>query len=669
MFGAFFFPFDIVWQAVGSPWVNMFFFFLCLALFIGLFKSDFVKKRREELVLGLSIAFCLHLSIANYQRGFDEPLMRIYWIFVAMAGSYFSTYRNLTVILASAYVFSGGVHVCLPEERLPYSVWSYLLLTPPLLLAYHYVVSQSIFSFRRMAASELALTAKTKELDSILNSLNTMVALKDRNNVFLNANKAMLNQFGYDKEELIGKSLHELSPDAVARVFHQEDADIIKTGRSEFNVIDEIVMKDGTKRWFRSNKVPIFNEKSEATGIVISAEEVTDQLLGEQKLKESEDRFRMLFEYAPDAMVLVDGNTNKILKANKSFEELFGWKENELSSTTMTALTHPDDAWLTPFHLKDAIDKNIAHYSFEKRYFSKSGREIHTILSVFLVRENGVPIYRIGVIKDITKLKENELKLKRYAQQLEDSNKNLQEFAYAASHDLREPLRTIISYVQLLERRLPAGQLTPDMSEFLRFIVAGSKRMESQITALLEYSRVGNTELVKVEVDLKIVLAKVVTMLQTQITEKAATILFNDLPVVQGDQFQLETLLQNLISNSLKYSKKDEPPLIQIEAQAEGVEWQISITDNGIGVEEEYLEKIFAVFRRLHTQEEITGSGVGLSICRRIVQRHGGKIWAESRYGEGTSFKFTLPQNSSATSQGSIQAAANREIVATLSGV
>lgn len=231
--------------------------------------------------------------------------------------------------------------------------------------------------------------------------------------------------------------------------------------------------------------------------------------------------------------------------------------------------------------------------------------------------------------------------INRYAAELERSNQELQQFAYVASHDLQEPLRMVSSYLQLLERRYK-NQLDDDAKEFIAFAVDGAKRMQALINDLLAYSRVGTRGKPFELVDLSQTLQQSQTNLKIAIDESSAQISAGPLPVVKGDSTQMMQLLQNLIGNSIKFNHHH-PPKINIRAERHNGHHHITVADNGIGFDTQYADRIFLIFQRLHTRDEYAGTGIGLAICKRIVERHGGKIWAESKLGEGTTFHISLP--------------------------
>ena len=239
-------------------------------------------------------------------------------------------------------------------------------------------------------------------------------------------------------------------------------------------------------------------------------------------------------------------------------------------------------------------------------------------------------------------MKENEFKLKEVVKELERSNKELESFAYITSHDLQEPLRSIASYSQLIERRYK-GQLDSDADEFIDFMVIGAKRMKSMIQGLLEYSRVGTRGEEFQEFNAEEALSYALLNLKSAIEECHVEVTHDSLPVIFGDESQITSVFQNLIGNAIKFKKPQFPPRIHISAKKEGNEYIFSVQDNGIGMEKQYTDRIFEVFKRLHTIDEYEGTGIGLSIVKRIIERHGGRIWVESEFGVGSTFYFTIP--------------------------
>lgn len=245
-------------------------------------------------------------------------------------------------------------------------------------------------------------------------------------------------------------------------------------------------------------------------------------------------------------------------------------------------------------------------------------------------------------IGDFIKRKQAEEELRNYAAELERSNKELQQFAYIASHDLQEPLRTVSGFVELLRKKYQ-GQLDEKADKYISFAVEGAHRMSTLISDLLAYSRVGTQAVGFGPVDMNAVIKQAIDNLKVAIQESQAVITSDDLPEVTGDRTRLVQLLQNLIGNAVKFRKTDAQLQIRISAGAAENEWTFGIHDNGIGIKAEYFDRIFVIFQRLHPREAYAGTGVGLAICKKVIELHKGRIWVESKPGEGSSFYFSLP--------------------------
>jgi two-component system, chemotaxis family, sensor kinase Cph1 len=246
----------------------------------------------------------------------------------------------------------------------------------------------------------------------------------------------------------------------------------------------------------------------------------------------------------------------------------------------------------------------------------------------------------------VTERKRYETALRERSEALARSNAELEQFAYVASHDLQEPLRMVASYTQLLQRRYQ-GKLDEQADKYIHFAVDGAQRMQGLINDLLALSRVGTQGKPFAAVDVRAIVDRVLRWLGRAIEESGGRVEVGPLPAVMGDAGQLEQLFQNLIANALKFRRPDVAPLVQVSAErrraADGGGWVFAVRDNGIGFEQQFAEQIFVVFQRLHTRSEYPGTGVGLAIVKKIVERHGGTIWAEGRPGEGATFHFTIP--------------------------
>ncbi|HZD42421.1 MAG TPA: ATP-binding protein, partial [Methanomicrobiales archaeon] len=269
------------------------------------------------------------------------------------------------------------------------------------------------------------------------------------------------------------------------------------------------------------------------------------------------------------------------------------------------------------------------------------GESVYVEAAGSIVYQQGLPFHQV-VMRDITERKRAEKQLQRLTADLRRSNEDLQRFAYVASHDLQEPLRTIVIFTQLLEKRYK-GRLDKDADDYIQFIVDGGKRMQTLIEDLLQFSRVATKGKELVRTDSEDVVEKSLENLKGSIEESRAVITQDPLPLVMADPIQLQQVFQNLISNAIKFRKEDLPPRIHIGARRLDGMVEFSVQDNGIGIEAEYFDKIFVIFQRLHGPEEYPGTGIGLAVVKRIIERHGGEIWVESEPGKGSTFHFTIP--------------------------
>jgi light-regulated signal transduction histidine kinase (bacteriophytochrome) len=308
------------------------------------------------------------------------------------------------------------------------------------------------------------------------------------------------------------------------------------------------------------------------------------------------------------------------------------------------AAAHQEIAFLNEEKGKRAAELIIANLElkFETEEKAKRAAEL-VIANIELVFQNEEKEKRAAelIIANNELAFQNGEKVKR-AKELENANRDLEQFAYVASHDLQEPLRMISSYTQLLERKYK-DQLDQDANDYIHFVVDGAIRMQKLLINLLDFSRVTTRSKPFEQVDTKTIAGQAISNLQQLIRENTALITNDDLPVIQADEMQILQVFQNLIENAIKFKKKTELLKIHITCTKQHEMYQFSVADNGIGIEMQYHDRVFIVFQRLHSAKDYPGTGIGLSICKRIIERHGGTIWFESTVNEGTTFYFTIP--------------------------
>jgi light-regulated signal transduction histidine kinase (bacteriophytochrome) len=285
----------------------------------------------------------------------------------------------------------------------------------------------------------------------------------------------------------------------------------------------------------------------------------------------------------------------------------------------------------------------MASYEIEHRIVRPGTNQIRWVQEKCRYERDGTgsAVRAVGMVLDITLRVEAEEALRRMAEDLARSNSDLEQFAFVASHDLQEPLRMVSSYVQLLERRYK-GKLDPDADEFIEYAVNGAKRMRNLINDLLAYSRISKGPREFQPIPVEAILRQVEADLELSIQASGGTVTHGPLPTIKADPGQLAQVLQNLIGNALKF-KGDRPPQVHIAAQRGKDAWLFSVRDNGIGFDPRYSDQIFVIFQRLQGGEKFPGTGIGLAVCKRILERHGGRIWAESTPGEGSVFHFAIP--------------------------
>ncbi len=407
-----------------------------------------------------------------------------------------------------------------------------------------------------------------------------------------------------------------------------------------------VIWPDGSVHWL-AGRWQVFKDAEGNPLKMISANiDVTKRKEAEEALKESEERFDLAVKAAQEGIWDWNMETDKVWHSHR-YNEMLGYSDDEMGNhvSAWLHLLHPDDKKRT-LQLVDAVMIGERDYEIEFRLRHRDGHYLNILSRGFPVRRDsdGKIVRIVGTHFDLTELKKTEEKLQETVHDLERSNEELDQFAYVTSHDLQEPLRTITSFTQLLKRRYK-GNLDSDADEFMDYIVDATKRMQNLIKELLEYSRViSKGEKFKL-VSTKGIVKDILSDYQVTIKENNGEITCDELPEVYSDKRLLTQVFQNLIGNAIKYRKPEEPPKIHISARKEDNEYVFSISDNGIGIEPQYFNRIFMIFQRLHTIEKYEGTGIGLAIVKKIIDRLQGRIWLESELGKGSTFYFTIPIN------------------------
>jgi PAS domain S-box-containing protein len=382
-----------------------------------------------------------------------------------------------------------------------------------------------------------------------------------------------------------------------------------------------------------------------AEGILVTAaiRDISVRRAAELHLAQMEGRYRGLLEAAPDAMVVVNP-AGEIVLLNVQAEKQFGYRRDELVGQQVKNIIPEGFAErLVADALRSAEDALAQQIGtgIELTGRHKNGGDfpIEIMLSPL---ESAEGVLVTAAIRDISTRKTAELHLLRKVEELNRSNEELGQFAYIASHDLQEPLRMVASYTQLLSRRYK-GKLDADADEFIAFAVDGASRMQRLIQDLLAYSRVGTKGRDLLDTSSEEALERALINLRGAIEESGALITHGPLPPVLADETQLVQLFQNLVGNAIKYQHPGGVPQVHVSVTRSGEDkWMFAVKDNGLGIDSQYFDRIFGMFQRQHKREEFAGTGIGLAICKKIVERHGGNITVESQPGQGSTFRFAL---------------------------
>jgi PAS domain S-box-containing protein len=496
-----------------------------------------------------------------------------------------------------------------------------------------------------------------------------LIARFDRQNHCLFANPAIMlfydipliaTFYGLSAKEFASKNNLEvhIEPEMMKLSEKQRD-NVFTTGKPEAMEF-QYVSPQGKEYYFDTKVVPEFID-GKVVSVLVLSRDITIIKDVEAKLNEKvkerttelEKAYNSLKEsetgLAEAQKISHIGNWDWDIISNKLYlstevSRIYGREPQELSVTRDAFLSyiHPDDRDYVDNSFNRALNEKPINIDY--RIILANGEEciVHTQGEVISNDEN-IPIRTRGTIQDITAHKKAEEVLKMKLEELRRSNEELEQFAYVSSHDLQEPLRMISSYLQLLQRRYE-GNIDARADKYIHFAVDGALRMQNLINDLLEFSRVTTRTGEPGPTDSESVLNHVISNLDLYIKENRATVSYGHLPDVVADSTQLAQVFQNLIINGIKFHS-EETPQICISAEKKASEWQFSVQDNGIGIDPQYSEKIFEVFKRLHKKEEYPGTGIGLAVCKKIVERHDGRIWVESELGKGSTFYFTLPIN------------------------
>jgi PAS domain S-box-containing protein len=481
-------------------------------------------------------------------------------------------------------------------------------------------------------------------LAAIVESSDDAIIGKRLDGTIVSWNRGAERLYGYQAQEVMGRSIALLLPPDLA-----DDLPVIlekiKRGELVEHYETERVRKGGARVFVSLTVSPLRG----AAGVVLGASSIARDITGRRETEKTAEglarQMRSILEAAGEGVYGVDREA-VLTFVNPAATRILGYEAEELiGHSAHTAFHHsrPDG---TAYPVEDC---RLAHSvlrtgiatQHEDWFWRKDGSGFPVQLSAAPMKESGKVVGAVVTFNDITERKRTEQVLAKRSEELERSNTELQQFAYISSHDFQEPLRTMASFAQLLERRYQ-GKLDANADDFIQFIVDGATRMQGLINDLLAYSRVGSRGKDFVPTDCTTVFDQAVANLQMAITESGAIVTHDPLPTVPCDGAQLLQVFQNLVGNSIKF-RDSTAPRVHVGAEQNPSEWVFSVKDNGIGIDQQYANRIFEVFQRLHNSTQYPGTGIGLAIAKKIVERHGGRIWVESQLHQGATFLFTLP--------------------------
>jgi two-component system CheB/CheR fusion protein len=490
-----------------------------------------------------------------------------------------------------------------------------------------------------------ALLKSEQRFKALLENSIDAISLVSPSGAILYQSPSVERMTGYSFADRNLKSVMDLLHPADEEMANQLLNDVLQQPGSSVPMLFRIRHKQGHYIWIEGTATNRLNDRSVET-IVLNYRDITEKKLAEEALALSEEKYRLLFLNNPLPVWVFDTQSLRFLEVNAAAIAHYGYSREEFLQMTIKDIRPEGDIDNLMKDRVQSFNSSGTTYHGKWRHKKKSGEIIHVDINSRHIQYKG-SIARFVLVNDITQKIEAEDKLNamnealsQRAKELAASNKDLEQFAYVASHDLQEPLRMVSSFLQLLEKKYK-DQLDETAKQYIHFAVDGAERMKKLILDLLAYSRAGTSKEITVAVDMNQIVKDVIATFSFALKETEGEITVDDLPTIVAVKSQMQQLLQNLVSNALKY-RGDRSPKIKISCTEEQLYWCFRVADNGIGIDERFYEKIFVIFQRLHNKTEYSGTGIGLAICKKIVERHGGTIQVESKPGVGTTFIFSV---------------------------
>lgn len=517
----------------------------------------------------------------------------------------------------------------------------------------HHLITGVVLVFRDVTHEywmQDALREREAQLRTLIEAIPDLIWLKDPEGIFLICNSKVERLFGAKEAEIAGKTDYDFVDKETADHFRQKDLEAIATGKAIVFEEEVIFASDGHRELIETVKTPMVDSEGNLIGVLGIARDISQRKQAEEALRESKNMLSNVLNTIPVRVFWKDLN-GIFLGCNRLFaqdvgknnpEEIIGVDDYSLSSVEQAELYRNDDRYI--------VENDLSKINYEEPQTTADGTLAWLNTSKIPLRNsNGEMIGVLGTYEYITERKRAEQLLGAYTAELERSNRELQEFAFVASHDLQEPLRKIQTFGDRLQEKY-SPVLDERGQDYLNRMQSAAVRMQTLIVDLLSFSRVRTHGQPFSKVDLHQIIMQVLQDLEIRIAEAKAEIIVEDLPEIEADALQMKQLFQNLLGNALKFRRPDVALKIDVRSRVVESLCEISVVDNGIGFDEKHADRIFIVFERLHGRDTYPGTGIGLAICRRIAERHGGHIRAKSKPGEGTSFIVELPIKQTASS-------------------
>jgi len=493
--------------------------------------------------------------------------------------------------------------------------------------------------------AEGALKDSEEKLRTTFETMSDGIAVTDVFGNIVEVNEATVRLHGYSsREDIIGRNALDFIAEKDRAKAGEDLGKGIEKGSTALADY-ALLTADGGEVEVEASASALRDISGNTVGLIAVMRDVTERKQAEEALRASDEKMRVTFDSISDAVAVIDLEGH-FAQVNEAAARMTGFTKEELvGRNVLETMIAEKDRDKIVMDMAQTMEEGDAMGIRSYTLVTKDGREFESEFSTAVLRDSsGNIINFVGVARDVTERRQAEEERERLIREVERSNAELEQFANIISHDLQEPLRMVASYTQLLEKRYK-GSLDADADEFIGYAVDGASRMQNLIQGLLSYSRVGTRGKPFEPTECESVLKQTLDNLKVAIDESGAGVTHDPLPRVMADETQLIQLFQNLLANAIKF-RGEEQPRIHVSAKENSNECLFSVSDNGIGINSDYFDRIFVIFQRLHGREEYPGTGIGLSVCKRIVERHGGRIWVESQPGEGTTFHFTIPKGS-----------------------